>query len=356
MSTYYIPPRQHAHSEASYRSPSTLATDVECPRQTEPELQLDQSIYIFPTPSSVPPSPSGSSVLSAPSDFTEAFSLSTGTRSRDQSFSSSAPRSPRHRSRPQGAAFAPNSYRSTSHARSSGEDYDPEVEVWDWTAESGEDIPDDDGLWEFEAEVERASRWDVPVQFIRRLSPLRPMSNPADFYEQHYRLLQRTRTQSNISNFTSVSSLSSHPSVVQTPHPRMHIPLLSFFASLLSLNLDDPGLRLLTNSSPDSVLFPGQSNLLSDGASWSSTAEEETKQPSPHGLLRLQLSEDGSRPPNTVLKDGLAVSCDPDNVPNPFTLPGLSTLAGLYCIVGGVWSSGEKAWREVQDAGSSPTS
>lgn len=354
MSTYYIPPRQHTQSEASYRTSAVLA-DVESPRQPEGDLQLDQSIYIFPTPSSVPPSPSGSSVISAPSDFTEAFSLSTGTRSRDQSFSSSAPRSPRQRSRPHGAAFA----RSGSRARSSGsDDFDLEVEVWNWTVGSGEDVPDEDGMLEFEAEVERTSQWDVPAQLMRRLSPLRPTaSSPVDFYEQHYHIFHRARTQSNISSLTSVTSLSSNPlSVVHTPHPRIHISLLSFFASLLSLNLDDPGLRLLTHSSSDSVLFPGQCNMLNDGANWCSPIEEETERPAPRGLLRLQLSEDGSRPPTAVLKDGLTVACDPATLPNPFAFPGLTALAGLCRFVGDVWSNGEKAWREVQGTSNLPVS
>lgn len=353
MSTYYIPPRQHAQSEASYRSSAALA-DVESPRRPEAELQLDQSIYIFPTPSSVPPSPSGSSVISAPSDFTEAFSLSTGTRSRDQSFSSSAPRSPRQRSRPHTAAPA-----RRSRARSSGsDDFDLEVEVWDWMAESGEDVPDEDGMLEFEAEIERTSRWDVPAQLMRRLSPLRPTaSGPADFYEQHYHIFHRARTQSNTSSLTSATSLSSNPrSVVHTPHPRIHISLLSFFASLLSLNLDDPGLRLLTYSSSDSVLFPGQCNMLNDAADWSTPIEEDPKRPTPRGLLRLQVSEDGSCPPTAVLKDGLAVACDPSLLPNPFSLPGLTALAGLCRCVGDVWSNGEKAWREVQGTDSLPVS
>lgn len=318
------------------------------------DLALDQSIYIFPTPSSTPASPSGSSAFSAPTDFTDTIS-STGTRSRDQSFSSAGParsRSPRYRLRTRSSASAT---RTQSRARSAETDeYDLEVEYWDWTAESGEDVPDDEGVWEFEAEVERANRWDLPAQLARRLSPLRALGSAStgpnnDFYEQHYRIFLRARTQSNTSSLASTSSLSSKPSV-PAPHPRIHIPLLSFFASLLSIDLDEPALRLLTHSSSDSILFPGQRDLLSEGnnVAWEPAADDTLEASKPHGLVRLHRINDESRPSNRALKDGLAVACDPSALPNPFSLPGLSALAGLCRFVGGVWTNAGKAWQEAQ--------
>lgn len=363
MSTYYIPPRHQSQSDASYLSSNTPVT-AGPPREQREDLQLEESIYIFPTPSSTPASPSGSSAFSAPTDFTDSISLSTGTRSRDQSFSSSVPRrspSPQYRSRRRGTATG-SATRTQSRARSyETDEYDLEVEYWDWAAESGEDIPDDDGIWEFEAELERASRWDLPARLVRRLSPLRPLGSgsnapTADFYEQHYRIFLRARTQSNTSSLSTGSSLSSK--LDPAPHPRIHIPLLSFFASLLSLNLDDPALRLLTHSSTDTILFPGQRSLLSEGASatWDPPSDNKADSPKAHGLVRLRHVDDGSRPPDRTLMDGLAVACDKSKLPNPFSLPGFTALAGLCRFVGGVWTNSGKAWQEVQDAGSLPVS
>lgn len=330
---------------------------MESLREQREDLQIEESIYIFPTPSSTPASPGGSSTFSAPTDLTDTISLSTGTRSRDQSFSSSGrgrSRSSSYRSRARGTATG-SATRTQSRARSYETD-DLEVEYWDWAVESGEDVPDDDGIWEFEAEIERASRWDLPTRLARRLSPLRALGSPGsgpnvDFYEQHYRIFLRARTQSNSSSFSASSSLSSK--LDPTPHPRIHIPLLSFFASLLSLNLDEPALRLLTHSSTDSILFPGQRNLVLDGATPSG---DKTDLPEPRGLMRLRHVDDGSRPPDRTLKDGLAVACDPSTLPSPFSLPGFTALAGLCRFVGGVWTNSGKAWQEVQDAGSLPVS
>ncbi|PSR70470.1 hypothetical protein PHLCEN_2v13621 [Hermanssonia centrifuga] len=353
MATYFVPTRQNTQRSVSDAFSSTSASRVLPMQEQCTNIKLEESIYIFPTPSSAPASPSGSSISSVPTDFTEVLSVSTGSRSRDQSFSSATGENT------DDAAHEPSrtTYVESSSSGSRSTDIvevDPEVEMWDWT-DSGEDVPDDDGLWAFEAEVERASRWNIPNALIRRLSPLRTTPSTGatiNFYEYPYRAHIRSRTQSSSTSYTSVSSKSSS-AMVHTPHPRIQLPLLSFFSSLLSLNLDDSALRLLTHSSPDSVLFPGQSGFLSyipqrepplqHGSLLGYENEEVVES---HGLNRLHAESSGHS--LRGVKDGLAIIYDPSFALNsPFALPSFSSIAGLCRFVGNVWSNGGKAWGEA---------
>lgn len=364
MSTYYRPPRQHAtttdSAQASPQQPEPRALDIP-----------DQSIYIFPTPSSLPPSPSGSSVFSVPSDFSDQ-SILIDTRSRNHSVSSHASTNRSHiRARRRPTSATRRSYAQRSLSPNISVISDEEVEVWDWMAESGEDMPDEDGLWEFEAEIERTSRWGIPNDFEIITRPraasrtTSPFTATNDFIDQHYRIYLRSRTHSNTSNITGRTTRTSR-STDYTPHPRIHIPLLSFFASLLFLDLDDPALRLLSQSTPDSVLFPGQGGLLdapdvdyrsSDqtaGAFTPSSSNDLLDVPKSHGLFRLLT--DGSLHHVKVLKDGLAVVCDPNSpLPSSFPLPGFNAIQGLGRLVGGLWSKGSRAWQEMTLPPSLPT-
>ncbi|KAI0346032.1 hypothetical protein BDW22DRAFT_1353697 [Trametopsis cervina] len=358
MSTYYKPPRPAAPS-------SSVAASSAPQSDTLRTLDIaDRSIYIFPTPSSLPGSPGGSSAISAPSDFTDFTGSDARSRNASLSTSASTSRSPvgRHGrsslSSPSSGVYIRRRRSPTVAATSS----DPEVEVWDWNVEEERS---DNEYWELEEEVERASRWDIVSNYHgsngrHRTQPLvtAPFATTNDFIDQHYRVFLRSRTQSNISSITSNSRSSSR--IAFTPQPRIHIPLLSFFASLLFLDLDDPALRLLSQSSPDSVLFPGQSNLLgsveeTEDERPNASSEVEPGRLSPHGLLRLLA--DKSYRPITVLKDGFAIACDPAfPVPNALSLPTWTAIRGLGRFVGGVWSKGALAWKEVSSSPTAPAS
>lgn len=367
MSAYYTPPRPRASSgspQLTQPSPTEL--------HTAPALTIaEQSIYIFPTPSSLPASPGGSSVFSAPSDFTDFFGSDTRSRNRSANSSlSPVGRSPR-------LHFANAETRIRRQRPSpTGSALDSDVsEVWDWAAESGEDVPDQDGYWEFEEEIERVGQWDIVSHRrhedeVRRTHPLSTSSFPVtnDFIDQHYRVFLRSRTQSNSSSLTTNSRGTN--SSTYTPHPRIHIPLLSFIASLLFLDLDDPALRLLNYSSPDSILFPGQTNLLGSSNEDGSASiavhtqperftgcgddEELEELAEQHGLLRL-LTE-GAQWPVKAIRDGLSVVCDPSIIPdNPLRIPGLDAIQQFGRFVGGTLSRGGQAWREIRLDGASTT-
>ncbi|KAI0697906.1 hypothetical protein BC835DRAFT_1336798 [Cytidiella melzeri] len=320
MSTYY---------KARPRRASTSSSQPPPPRQTEVLAALDvadQSIYIFPTPPSLPGSPGGSSVFSAPSDLTGSSGFDARSRGDTVSSHASTSRSP-DRLHPRLSSASPPS--------------NSDFELWDWVAASGEDVSDRRGLWELEDDLERASRWNIISRHpaASQTQPLTSSSFPStnDFIEQHYRVFLRSRAQSNISNLTANSRGTNRSAF--TPQPRIHIPLLSFFASLLFLDLEDPALRLLSQSSPDSILFPGQPTLLG--------SPDEDELVKPHGLLRLLAR--GSQYPVNVIKDGLAVVCDPSfSIANPFGVPEISAIRKFGRFVGGTWSKGGKAWRAVR--------
>lgn len=359
-------------------------------------LDSQRSIYIFPNPSSAPPSPGGSMVSSIPSDYTGTLSGSSrpGSREHSISLSSRNSRSPRGR-RTRGGSSAAGIHShwraigtSPSGRTTSESGTDVEVEVWDWMADS-DGVGDENATWELEAEVERVGRWGIPVHAIHQPWPAqstppassstsRPLTVtiPYRFHPLHsddtgrpVHEPGRSRTQSNTSAVSSslASTFASFRlSPIQSPQPRVQIPLLSFIASLFSLDLDDPALRLLTNSNStsESVLFPGHNTLLdsdseqdepssssSSGQNLNTEAEdEETSHPEPHGFLRLLVISDESRLSIRALRDGLVVSCTtvlPSGI-SPFSLPGFDSVLGVCRLVGDACFKGGKALRELR--------
>ncbi|TFY50129.1 hypothetical protein EVJ58_g11172, partial [Rhodofomes roseus] len=225
--------------------------------------------------------------------------------------------------------------------------------------------------WVLEEEVQRAglSRWglvDEDTHVRGRPYPLRASSSV-----EHARITLdnarhrlslaplRSRTVSrSSSNFTSANA--------PAPQPRIRIPLLSFFAALLSLDLDDPALRLLTQPAPadgQSILFPGHSasSLSPPSSEPSPPSSSDTADCDPekrsastititpdlsasvHGLQKLLAST--MEPAGAALRSlraGLAI-------PVEINVPGVSVagLAGLVRAVGEVYTRGGQAWREV---------
>ncbi|KIP06201.1 hypothetical protein PHLGIDRAFT_128412 [Phlebiopsis gigantea 11061_1 CR5-6] len=338
MATYYTSPtrRTSASTEGSRSYP---------PR---PSVEVDQeSVYIFPVPSSIPASPDGSSIFSVPSDFTDSLTESSG-RSRHSSISSRFTERSRSRA---GSLHRLSSVGEDAEAVFSpvGDGgLDSEVEVWDWTDEASDDLPIEGSSWAFEPDGTRDDSWRHPL--VRRPSLSRTQLDALPNVTHQPLLSHRVRKQSNSS--TPSATRSSR----YTPHPRVRVPLLSFVTSLLSVDLDDSALRLLTHSTSDSVLFPGQSGLLDSHESASSVRDADSPQivafhadgtaedPRPHGLLRLLTEETSSK----SVRDGLAVVYDaPLALASPFALPTLSSISNLCRFVGDVWVNGGQAWREL---------
>lgn len=350
MTSYYYPtPRRRALTgDPELSGPShrdLVALDV-----SEP------SIYIFPTSLSLPASPGDlSSIYSAPSDFTD-FS-DTSSRSRSTSFDANT----RGNSTASSYQLPPSSV--PNHAAQAiplPSDVVSKLgtEPWDWV-ETSRDIPAQERYWESEEQFGRHGKRDIVPQQLtnehalsRRLYPSQATN---DFVDRHYHTFLRPRIQSHISDLNS-PPFSNHSTF--TPRPRIHIPLLSLVASLLSIDLDDPALRLLDQSSPDSILFPGQSHLLGVGGDELEappTEEHDERRTSghliQHGLVRLLT--DGTYHSVTVVRDGLAVICDPLLLfARPFGVTGLSSLSSLGRLAGDTVLKVAQGWQEVHASGS----
>lgn len=341
-------------------------------------LSADRSIYIFPSPSSVPPSPSpaspGSSLISAPTDFESSDSLSLGSRSRTPS---NAPSKTVPPSELEDTVDTQQHFSSLAH-----DEMEIDVELWELSTdpEYAANLSDSDSSWmmSLEDEVERVSAGDIDVSFLnpsgqlRRTHRLSAPQSP-DTALQHYwaiRPQRRARTHSRVQTISSLSSrASSSARRAVPPSPRIHIPLLSFFSSLLSIDLDDPALRLLTHADPneaESILFPGHttSQLLGreETSEVESHVQSETETESgegrpgsneePHGLPKLLLASlsDQSTVALRSLRSGLVVylTRSPD-VALPIPRP--TELSGLWRLVGEVYAKSSQAWKEVWGGG-----
>ncbi|KAI0770260.1 hypothetical protein C8Q74DRAFT_1218655 [Fomes fomentarius] len=361
MSTYYF---QHYPPSAS-RVPS-----LSIPRERDGEgdnsipapqdgLSADRSIYIFPSPSSVPSSPSpaspGSSLISAPTDFESSDSLSLGSRSRTPS---NAPSKTVPPSELEDTVDTQQHISSLAH-----DEMEIDVELWELSTDPGYavNLSDSDSSWmmSLEDEVERVSAGDIDVSFLnpsgqlRRTHRLSAPQSP-DTALQHYwaiRPQRRARTHSRVQTISSLSSRASSSARRAVPNPRVHIPLLSFFSSLLSIDLDDPALRLLTHADPneaESILFPGHttSQLLGheETSEVESHEQSETETESdegrpgtngePHGLPKLLLASlsDQSTVALRSLRSGLVYLPRSPDVALPIPRP--TELFGLWRLVG----------------------
>ncbi|KAI1789653.1 hypothetical protein LXA43DRAFT_561408 [Ganoderma leucocontextum] len=381
MAAYYV--RQRPSSVS--RTPS-LATEPDGNdtrdnlRRSLNPLSPDHSIYIFPDPPSSPPNPPspGSSLFSVPTDFEPSDSFSSRSRRRTSSNGAGA------------AAFTSDSGEEIPRQRiSQVSDNEVEIDVELWELSTNPDhIADssatDDESWVLEEQVQRIGAGNIDVSFVsplrtpHRARKLSAPQSPNTAAKHHWvlRPQRRSRSHSRIRTNSSVSSSLAPPSARRaSPHPRIHIPLLSFFSSLLSVDMDSPALHLLTHSDPgeaESVLFPGHTTaqLLSrgmppagvdeqDGSSESesgtdtdagTSADEEE-----HGLPRLLLASfsDPSKSALRSLRAGLAV-CIPNSPDMPLPILDVSGLVGLWRVVGEVCAKSSQAWREVWGGSSCP--
>ncbi|KAI0712122.1 hypothetical protein C8Q76DRAFT_768859 [Earliella scabrosa] len=386
MSAYYFQrrPPSASRDSSAYGSERREHSGVSSSHDT---TSADRSIYIFPSPSSAPPSPyptSPGSSFSAPTDFEPSDAFSFGSRSRTTSNTPSTAVSPSEGAEEGAEEDAAVTRRDVSPL--ADDELEIDVELWELSTDPDRlaDASDTDSSWVLEDEIERVSAGDIDVSFVhptrqpRRLHKLSAPSSPDAAHMHHFwavRPQRRARTQSRMRTISSLSS-SRAPSSTRrpAPNPRIHIPLLSFFASLLSVDLDDPALRLLTHADPgeaDSVLFPGltTSQLLAAARDESSDAgrqhdtegdaesesslESNVDSPddeSQHGLPKMLLASisDQSAVALRSLREGLAVYVPHSpEVALPIPIPAPSELLGLWRVVGEVCVRGGQAWREV---------
>ncbi|KZT09107.1 uncharacterized protein LAESUDRAFT_810760 [Laetiporus sulphureus 93-53] len=388
MATYYTPPARHQSSSTPSPSVRTVSEREQVDLPTIDLTFGDHSIYVFPNPSSAPPSPastlfSGSVPTDFPSSYSPSSSLSPGS-SRSRSHTRRRPR-PRHH--PSHHAIETQNLSLSTSARSpsplSGspcvvtDDSDPDVELWDWDGRSPSPLALDGDLdgtesWVLEEEIERHGRWgialDTPSQQTRRTQPLHQAHSRMRLVPCSRSTLSRATTGSSLTGYSARARASMERAEKHTMQPRVRIPLLSLVSKLFALDLDEPALRLLTHVPPhaedaESVLFPGHKVELAPASPTISEASLSTDSSSPddterdleltpdlpptlHGTHKLLLSakEDATR----ALRAGLAISMD---------LPGLDfgvgygygfgPIAGLWRAVGEVCVRSGQAWREV---------
>ncbi|KAI0670843.1 hypothetical protein C8Q78DRAFT_1078804 [Trametes maxima] len=383
MATYYVPRRPQSVSRPTSSRGADDNGHAGAERTEPPDvISADHSIYIFPNPPSEPPSPGGS-MSSAPTDFDFSCPSESHSPSRSRATLRRPDSTPADRRNSRSSVISAASD-CDSLPTPSQDDLEIDVELWDAFSDRATELSESEESWALEGEVERAviaeleSQYDPPVGSIRRF-PLPPLDIPSTAgarYRVSFRPRRRSRTRSR-ARTTSVSSVALSSAQVSAPHPRMHIPLLSFFASLLSVELDDPALRLLTNADTgdsEAVLFPGHSsarlltfgeedaerwqpyksdpNLDTDilGTTERSPVHEDAEE---HGLSRLLLAtiSDQSTVALRSLRQGLAVGIPAATGPI-MSFPRASELFGLWRVVEQVYSRSSQAWKEVWSVGS----
>ncbi|KAH9891605.1 hypothetical protein C8Q73DRAFT_746699 [Cubamyces lactineus] len=379
MSTYYVPRRSHSSSRAT--SSPNYDQNLIGREHVEDAPLPETSIYIFPSPASTPSSP-GASVTSAPTDFD--FSCPSDSRPMSRAWNGS---SGGRRGSTSGIAYTPSdiSFRYEGVATPSEEATDIEVELWDAESDPVAEISESDESWALEGEVVRVGLADFEPSSGPDPSSARrfPLSSPYYFdapgthHRSHARYRRRSRTGSRVRTISTVSSLIPTSAQGEAPHPRVHIPLLSFFSSLLGIDLDDPALRLLTHTDPgdaESVLFPGQSStrllslgeedhlerrqsLESEDDSGSDVSLPDGTDPrhsaaDAHGLPKLLLAaiSDQSSIALGSLRAGLAVQL-PAAPEALLPLPRMSDLLDIWRKVGEACTRSGQVWKELWDSG-----
>ncbi|TBU46354.1 hypothetical protein BD309DRAFT_954298 [Dichomitus squalens] len=375
MAAYYIlqrpSPVSRASSLATEGNGTTDAQEDATPLNT---ISADHSIYIFPNPPSAPPSPlsPGSSLFSVPTDFEPSEPSSHDARSRTLSNLTDV------------AASAPDGGVEVARQVSLDGENEIEIDVELWELSTDPDhaaeTSDTDESWVLEEQVQRINAEAIDVSFVspshtpfraRKLSAPQSPNTAA----KHYWVLRpqrRPRSHSRVRTVSSISSFAPPSARRSAPHPRIHIPLLSFFASLLSVDLDDPALRLLTHADPgdaETVLFPGHTaaQLLSRGRlherdpNRDREADADTDvsgldtEEEPHGLPKLLLASlsDHSTVALRSLRAGLAV-CASHTPDSSLPIPGAQGLLGLWRVVEEVCARSSQAWKEVWGGSSEP--
>jgi hypothetical protein len=275
------------------------------------QIDLEDSIYVFPNPSSSAGSATSlGSDISTPTDLT----LSPLSRSRSRHSSNNG-----SFSRTRSSGHVPLSIRQR------GVDGDPELEIWDWNTDMDGVAVSDESSLNMEEVDDRAHRLEL-------LTPRR-VSSSSLWRARQQKLDSITSRALSISQNTHRRQRnvdSDLGPIILSHHKRM--PMLSFIASVLFI--DESTFSLLTHPSSEPALF---TRHLDSGE------YPPNEHSGAHDIVKLFAGSEERR----SLREGLAVACDPEFTPlNPFAFPSLR-LGGLRSLVNGVWIDSRRALREI---------
>jgi hypothetical protein len=329
MSRYY---RSHPYGATSSASSTSIASG--------PSIESEGTIYIFPSPPSgsaseaagTPLARSTSSTFSTPSDYD--FSSSSGSGSVSGGRSHRNSQSPQ---RPDLVATFVKEEAATYHLAHGDAVGSCTRNGMRDKLLSVFDINDSDGngaLQEARARFGRQLDIDPFREELLSLAGGRRLQTVAPGCAR-YRGSRPDLVRNCMSSSTAASAcFHSQELGLDTPHPRIFIPLLSSIASLF--RVDDSTLHLLTHSTTESVLFPGKSLLVEGELLGHVDATDKL-----HGIRRLMASKSNRE----VLREGCAVACEPSALPtSPFiAFPLLDLVESFIAILAG----GRKALHEL---------
>ncbi|TFK52440.1 hypothetical protein OE88DRAFT_1657708 [Heliocybe sulcata] len=294
---------QYYNSTAS-TSLNRLTTDPSLAPSQRPILDeddLNQSIYIFPNPSTIRSRSSSISFSISPSSpFSPASTFSVSGASDYWSGSAASPSS-RHATGSRGRTI------SVSTAAES-----VEVEVWNWEDEGEDHQPSQNS----EEAVERRSRWESletpessrrlraeigtspsTVSWTDTLSSLSPSALSLGSPMRGHRRSSARSTSDSDSQIPRYDG--------PAPHPAIRLPLLSLLSSFLSI--DESTLHLLRHTPSTSTLFP---DLPCRKVSERYSSREATVPE--HGFTKLLLYSGSEDDSSSTLTKGLNVMYEKD--------------------------------------------
>ncbi|EGN98224.1 hypothetical protein SERLA73DRAFT_183144 [Serpula lacrymans var. lacrymans S7.3] len=320
MAQYLTRPRP------KYQSPRNRATDRQNQNHLSPSSQ--QSDWIFPRPSSAPSSPTLATELS------ESVALSLGSESLSSSGFDGVSHSP-------SPNYTPENRTPTENIQGLGSEPDNDSDEleweWDWSTELDNES---DFLM---SPLEDSGRFDdrhppaLRNPHFPRLSHRRPSGENKTPYTYSTSMEKACRALGNRTSQSehSIDTLVLHP---RTSDYNEQLPLLSLIASILFV--DKSTVHLITVPDARPILFPGV--CLSPGAPSLDTRDSESF--GMHGASKLLM--DHSATP--LLKEEFTMPYQEEHVvqDSEFSI-GNVFLPGLWDLVSGVWTSGEKTWLKI---------
>ncbi|KAF8964407.1 hypothetical protein BDZ97DRAFT_1919090 [Flammula alnicola] len=316
MSQYYVPqPQQSISRERSQEQEATASNTWDNSFHL-----VESAVYIFPNPSSAPPSPSQSSDFSAPTDFTiSAIDFESGASDRRPPHSNSS------------------SYAESSPL-SETSDLVRNSNPWEWTPDSRPGVnarlPIDLPLVAIESDAKGVSdQWHV---FMHPHDTRMLLDNSHSACD--CQLSSSNPSLGKIPRCNPSENLSSkNPNKA---HP-LQFPLLSFFVSLLCI--DQSTVDLVTSPSTQSFLFPGTHLLqLEMGVNHKGRGHIDEK--ASHGVRKLLTCQ--HLQPYQSLRDGLNVVADYSS-DTPSSLGLLTASIGLWELVTGFVANSGNALRQA---------
>ncbi|KAF8158119.1 hypothetical protein B0H34DRAFT_707598 [Crassisporium funariophilum] len=279
----------------------------------------DSATYIFPIPSSAPPSPSQVSDLSIPTDFT--FSAVPSGSEIDIL-------SPR----PAHTHYSP--YTSPSPLPDASEHI--KASPWDWTSEQkpaaarGETSR---GILAGPHDTRNRSsiRWDMVSQ--------RQLRESQHHTRDEVVVPSRPFDQIMVGKFNGV-----HPTRRQARFQQPQLPFFSLLVSLLSI--DESTVDLIANPSSNSALFEGASLSMLDTPNIQQDHDPYLHEKTLHGFQKLFTRQDHES--NQNLRNGLAMDAERFyDTPQTTFMASAAQMTGFWNVLREIVSNSGKAVREV---------